>query len=63
MLNPYTGTVETWESLGVCVWGGGGGGRFFQWIRGHACPENVKTKFSSLLIRFIMAIGGKYKTS
>ena len=49
----------------VCVGGGGGGegDRFFKWIRGHACPENFKTKFSSLLIRFIMAIGGKYKTS
>ena len=46
------------------VWGGGGASEHFgKQKRGHAHFDYFQTKFPSLLIRFIMSIDGKYKTS
>ena len=39
---------------------GAGADKYFKWIGGDGSPENVHP---SLLIRFIKAIDGKYKTS
>ena len=57
-------------NMRVCVWGGGGGGgggymgdNVFKLIRGQGILNIFKTKFPSLLIRFIITIDGKYKTS
>ena len=47
----------------VCVGGGGGATRYFKWIRDYVPTKNFKIKYQSLLIRFIMTIDGKYKTS
>ena len=43
------------------VLGGGGGGTesYFKWVQGNVSPDN----YPSLLIRFIMTVDGKYKTS
>ena len=52
----YTGPTEAREH-----WGGGGGGADRYEVM---LPLKIfKTKFPSLLIRFIMTIDGKYKTS
>ena len=42
---------------------GGGPDRYFKWIWRHALPEKFQNQLFSLLIRFIMTIDGKYKTT
>ena len=45
------------------IGGGGAADIYFKWIRGQAPIKMYKTKFPSLLIRFIKTTDGKYKTS